>query len=202
MVGRDQERLVVRFFLERAVRADGAGAARRAGDRQDDALGGGDRPRGGGRAAGARRPAERRRGPALLRRADRPVRGPGARRRCPRRNGPRSRSRSCGASRTAPPEPHAIGLALRGALAAAAPVLVAIDDVQSLDAPSAEALAFAARRLRRRAGRVPARPAAMGGSPLERRVGASARSRRSTSARWRRVSCGRWSRTGSAWSCR
>ena len=45
------------------------------------------------------------------------------------------------------PEPHAIGLALRGALAAAAPVLVAIDDVQSLDAPSAEALAFAARRL-------------------------------------------------------
>ncbi len=47
----------------------------------------------------------------------------------------------------AAPEPHAIGLALRGALAAAAPVLVAIDDVQSLDAPSAEALAFAARRL-------------------------------------------------------
>ena len=47
----------------------------------------------------------------------------------------------------AAPEPHAIGLALRGALAAARPVLVAIDDVQSLDAPSAEALAFAARRL-------------------------------------------------------
>ncbi|MDA0185251.1 AAA family ATPase, partial [Solirubrobacter phytolaccae] len=48
---------------------------------------------------------------------------------------------------SAPPEPHAIGLALRGALAAAAPVLVAIDDVQWLDALSAEALAFAARRL-------------------------------------------------------
>src|SRR5215207_2216021 len=45
------------------------------------------------------------------------------------------------------PEPHAVGLALRGALAAAAPVLVAIDDVQSLDALSAEALAYAARRL-------------------------------------------------------
>jgi DNA-binding CsgD family transcriptional regulator len=47
----------------------------------------------------------------------------------------------------APPEPHAIGLALRSALAAAAPVLVAIDDVQWLDALSAEVLAFAARRL-------------------------------------------------------
>lgn len=47
----------------------------------------------------------------------------------------------------APPEPQAIGLALRGALAAAAPVLVAIDDVQWLDPLSAEVLAFAARRL-------------------------------------------------------
>ncbi len=47
----------------------------------------------------------------------------------------------------APPYPHAIGLAMRNVLAAHAPVLVAIDDVQWLDPPSAEALAFAARRL-------------------------------------------------------
>ena len=47
----------------------------------------------------------------------------------------------------APPQPHAIGLGLRNALAAAGPTLVAIDDLQWLDAPSAEALAFAARRL-------------------------------------------------------
>ncbi len=46
-----------------------------------------------------------------------------------------------------PPEPHAIGLGLRNALAARGPLLVAIDDVQWLDPPSAEALAFAARRL-------------------------------------------------------
>ena len=48
------------------------------------------------------------------------------------------------------PEPRAIALgvlnALR-ALAAAGPVLVAIDDLQWLDPPSSEALAFAARRL-------------------------------------------------------
>ncbi|HEU4534550.1 MAG TPA: ATP-binding protein, partial [Polyangiaceae bacterium] len=47
----------------------------------------------------------------------------------------------------APPQPHAIGLGLRNAFAARAPALIAIDDVQWLDAPSAEALAFAARRL-------------------------------------------------------
>jgi hypothetical protein len=47
----------------------------------------------------------------------------------------------------APPEPQAIGLGLRAVLAAQAPLLVAIDDVQWLDAPPAEALAFAARRL-------------------------------------------------------
>jgi hypothetical protein len=46
-----------------------------------------------------------------------------------------------------PPEPHAIGLGLRNALAAGAPALVAIDDLQWLDDPSAEALALAARRL-------------------------------------------------------
>ncbi|WP_028062275.1 AAA family ATPase [Solirubrobacter soli] len=46
-----------------------------------------------------------------------------------------------------PPQPHAIGLGLRNALAACAPVLVAIDDLQWLDAASADALAFAARRL-------------------------------------------------------
>jgi hypothetical protein len=50
----------------------------------------------------------------------------------------------------APPEPRAIALALLGALravAATGPLLVAIDDAQWLDPPSAEALAFAARRL-------------------------------------------------------
>ena len=46
-----------------------------------------------------------------------------------------------------PPQPHAIGLGLRNALAACAPVVVAIDDIQWLDSASAEALAFAARRL-------------------------------------------------------
>ena len=47
----------------------------------------------------------------------------------------------------APPEPHAIGLAVRHVLAAHAPILVAVDDLQWLDPPSADALAFAARRL-------------------------------------------------------
>ena len=49
-----------------------------------------------------------------------------------------------------PPEPSAIGVgflnALR-ALAAGGPLLVAVDDIQWLDRPSADALAFAARRL-------------------------------------------------------
>jgi DNA-binding CsgD family transcriptional regulator len=50
-----------------------------------------------------------------------------------------------------PPKPHAIALGLLNglrALAARGPVLVAIDDVQWLDAPSAEVLAFVARRLK------------------------------------------------------
>jgi DNA-binding NarL/FixJ family response regulator len=49
-----------------------------------------------------------------------------------------------------PPEPHAIALGMLNALralAAGAPVLVAIDDVQWLDRPSAEVLTFVARRL-------------------------------------------------------
>jgi DNA-binding CsgD family transcriptional regulator len=49
-----------------------------------------------------------------------------------------------------PPEPHAISLGflnLLRALAAHAPLLVAVDDIQSLDSPSAETLAFVARRL-------------------------------------------------------
>jgi DNA-binding CsgD family transcriptional regulator len=49
-----------------------------------------------------------------------------------------------------PPEPGAIALGLCNALralAGAGPVLIAIDDVQWLDAPSADALAFAARRM-------------------------------------------------------
>jgi DNA-binding CsgD family transcriptional regulator len=50
-----------------------------------------------------------------------------------------------------PPDPHAIGVALRGALRALAepsPLVVAVDDVQWLDDASAAALAYAARRLR------------------------------------------------------
>jgi DNA-binding NarL/FixJ family response regulator len=49
-----------------------------------------------------------------------------------------------------PPDPRAIGLAVLGglrALAAEQPVVLAIDDVQWLDAPSAAALGFALRRL-------------------------------------------------------
>ena len=51
-----------------------------------------------------------------------------------------------------PPEPHAIALSVLNALRALAsrrPVLVAIDDAQWLDTPSADALAFAALRLER-----------------------------------------------------
>lgn len=50
-----------------------------------------------------------------------------------------------------PPDPHVIGVALLGAvrrLANAGPVVIAIDDVQWLDAASSGALAYAARRLR------------------------------------------------------
>jgi DNA-binding CsgD family transcriptional regulator len=49
-----------------------------------------------------------------------------------------------------PPEPHAIALGVLNALrvlAASSPVLVALDDVQWLDRPSEDALAFAVRRL-------------------------------------------------------
>lgn len=49
-----------------------------------------------------------------------------------------------------PPEPRAIAAGVLGVLrglAAGAPVVVAVDDVQWLDAPSADALTFAARRL-------------------------------------------------------
>ena len=50
----------------------------------------------------------------------------------------------------APPDQRAVSLASLGvlrALAASAPVILAIDDVQWLDAPSARVLAFVARRL-------------------------------------------------------
>jgi predicted ATPase len=47
----------------------------------------------------------------------------------------------------APPQPHAIAAGVLSALRALAPLLVAVDDLQWLDAPSADALAFAARRL-------------------------------------------------------
>ena len=50
----------------------------------------------------------------------------------------------------APPEPHAIALGFLNvlrALSADAPLLVAVDDIQWLDSPSADALVFVARRL-------------------------------------------------------
>src|SRR3954452_10634421 len=47
----------------------------------------------------------------------------------------------------APPEPRAIAAGFLSALRTLTPLMVAIDDVQWLDAPSADALAFAARRL-------------------------------------------------------
>jgi len=46
-----------------------------------------------------------------------------------------------------PPEPNTIAVAVRTALAAVAPVLVAVDDVQWLDPPSRSAVSFALRRL-------------------------------------------------------
>src|SRR4051794_8443984 len=46
-----------------------------------------------------------------------------------------------------PPEPRAIAAGVLSALRGLAPALVAIDDVQWLDPPSADALVFAARRL-------------------------------------------------------
>ena len=55
-----------------------------------------------------------------------------------------------GGPEDAPPDPRAIGLGLLGvlrALAASSPVLVAIDDLQWLDAASAAAVSFALRRL-------------------------------------------------------
>ena len=123
-----------------------SGARRRTRDRQDHAVGGRDRRRPRARRRGARGARRRGRGPALLRRADRSRRRARSRRRSRRRSGRRWRSRCCGAAQPegAPPQPHAIGLGLRNALAAAGPTLVAVDDIQWLDAPSAEALAFAA----------------------------------------------------------
>ena len=72
---------------------------------------------------------------------------------CRRLSAWRWRWRCCGQSRRrVSAEPHAIGLGLLNslrALAARETVLVAIDDVQWLDRPSADALAFVVRRLER-----------------------------------------------------
>ena len=84
----------------------------------------------------------------------------------------------------APPQPHAIGLGLRNALAAAGPTLVAVDDIQWLDAPLRRGTGLRGAAAARRAGRVPARPAARRGDRA--RAGAGTRRRWSacTSARW------------------
>lgn len=78
------------------------------------------------------------------------------------------------------PEPHAISLAFLNALralSARGPVLVAVDDVQWVDTPSADALVFAARRLEtepvgfllaRRAGRTSALERAFERAPFQR----------------------------------
>ena len=147
----------------------GARALRRGRDRQDDPLG--DGRRGG---PGAFRPGAR---PAAGSRRRRRSRSPGsptcsatvleeAGRRWRRRAGGRSRSRCCSSSRARrPPDPHAIGLAVLDvlrALAAAGPVLVALDDVQWLDPASAgvapDRAPAPARRARRRARDAAARP--------------------------------------------
>ena len=91
----------------------------------------------------------------------------------------------------APPEPHAIALGVLNALRAMAakrPLLLAVDDIPWLDAPSADALVFAARRLKdepvmfllaRRPGRRPALEQALEPRGLERlEVGPSVSVRR------------------------
>ena len=139
-------------------RRPGSGRARaggRARDREDGALAGG-----GGAGAGARiqecsarfrrprRPGSRsRRSPTCSGRCS-----PTCCRPCRRRSGARSRSRSCSRMRQgAPPDRRAVAFAFLGALRALAregPVVVAVDDVQWLDGPSAFMVEFALRRLR------------------------------------------------------
>ena len=183
VVGRDFELLALTEFLGGAgPRA--AGAHGRAGHRQDHAVGGGDRRRARARACAcsSARPsgAEAQLSfAALIDLFD----GVDARRRCRRRSARRSRSRCCAPTPTgAPPEPHAIalGAAQRAARAGRrGPLLVAIDDVQWLDAA-----------VRRRAGvrRPPARGRAgrascsRGGPGRRVRARAGARAPRAASA--------------------
>ena len=106
-------------------------------------------------ASSSCRPAGER-GAVVVRGARRPARGRAAgdaRGAARRRGGARSRSRCCSRTRTGGRRiSAAIGLAVLGAfraLARPAPVLVAIDDAQWLDAPTAAVLEFALRRLRR-----------------------------------------------------
>ena len=91
----------------------------------------------------------------------------------------------------APPDQRAVSVASLGvvrALAASGPVIIAIDDVQWLDASSARVLAFVVRRLDDAPTRVlVALRAGSGGDPLA--LGQAARRRASTgcpSARWAR----------------
>ena len=131
----------------------------------------------------ARRASERGRGAALLRRADRPVPAGSTSARCRRRSGRRSRWRCCAARPTARRRSRTRSGSACATRWRPRAVLVAIDDIQWLDAPSAEALAFAARRL--------------DGEPvgflLARRPGeASCSSGRWSAGRWSACPSGRW----------
>ena len=181
IVGREPELATVRAVV--SARRRRARADRRPGHRQDDAVGGRARARARARLARARRAPERGRDAAAVRGADRPLRRRSSRARwprCPRRSAPRWRSRCCGAEpAAAPPEPGAIALGFLNTLRALAddgPLLMAIDDVQWLDAASG-------RRARVRGAAAGARAGRRSCSPAARAARARSSSR-SSGAAW------------------
>ena len=165
VVGRDAELAVAAGLRRRDLRRSGCARARgRGGHGEDDALAARGRERRGGRAPRASGRARRERDRAQLLRASAicSTRCSTRRsRRCRRVSGARSsRALVLEDDEGPPPDPHAVGVALLNALRAlaeAGPLLVAVDDVQWLDAASRGALAYAVRRLRERARRRPAR---------------------------------------------